>query len=128
MAIDSVPGTILLLALIGLPIPAFSTEIPVVNGVLGSCSANFTVSDTAKKPIYDAKIDVVIHYGFLGLHKTELHVGTNSDGKARVAGLPERPKKPLEFDITKGTLSKTVLHDPFEKCDANLEVTLGDGK
>lgn len=114
----------LLLFLGGVMLAAQELEVPVVDGHIGACSATFTVMDNGKRPIYNAKIDVVIHYGFLGLHKTALQVGTNSDGKARVAGLPERVKKPLEFFITSGRLSKTVLVDPSVKCDANFEVTL----
>ncbi len=102
-------------------------EIPSINGSVGSCSALFTVTDAAKKPIYDAKINVVIRYGFGGLHKTELQVGTNSDGKAKVIGLPEKSKKALEFRIRSGDLSKTVLINPSEKCESSVEVVL-DGK
>jgi hypothetical protein len=113
------------LILAGALIAAQSPEVPVVDGHIGACSATFTVTDSQKKPVYDAKIDVAVRYGFAGLHKTELQVGTNSDGKARVAGLPERVKKPLEFVITKGSISKTVLVDPSKKCDGTIEVTLG---
>ena len=85
------------------------------------------MTDAAKKPIYDAKINVVIRYGFGGLHKTELQVGTNSDGKAKVIGLPEKSKKALEFRIRSGDLSKTVMVNPSEKCASSVEVVL-DGK
>lgn len=118
-------GGACLLILAGALIAAQKPEVPVVDGHVGACSATFTVTDSGKKPVYDAKINVVIRYGFAGLHKTELQVGTNSDGKARVAGLPERVKKPLEFVITKGELSKTIQVDPAAKCDGNFEVTLG---
>ena len=104
---------------------AGDAQVPVVDGHLGSCSVVFTVLDKDKKPVYDAKIDVVVRYGLMGLHKSELEVGTNSDGKAKVAGLPERSKKPLEFQVTHGTLSKTVQHDPSKKCEASIEVILG---
>lgn len=98
--------------------------IPSVNGSVGTCSALFTVLDASKKPIYDAKINVTIRYGFAGLHKTALQVGTNSDGKARVIGLPEKAKKPLEFRIHSGELSKTVMIDSSEKCESSVEVVL----
>jgi hypothetical protein len=100
-------------------------EVPVINGMVGSCSANFTVTDSEKKPIYNAKINVIIRYGFLGLHKSELQIGTNSEGRARVTGLPDKVKKPLEFRISSGSLSKTVLVNPTEKCDSSVEVVLG---
>jgi hypothetical protein len=100
-------------------------EVPEINGRVGSCSANFTVTDSEKKPIYNAKIEVVIRYGALGLHKTDLQVGTNSDGKARVIGLPEKTKKPLDFRITSGEIIKIVAHDPTAKCNATIDVVLG---
>jgi len=99
-------------------------EVPVVDGALGSCKADFTVKDEAGKPIYNAKIHITIKYGFLSKRKTELEVGTNSDGKARVTGLPELPKRPLEFQIKSGTVSKSVTDDPSETCNAVYEVTL----
>jgi hypothetical protein len=100
-------------------------EVPVINGMVGSCSANFTVLDAGKKPIYNAKIEVVIRHGFAGIRKSELQVGTNSEGKARVIGLPEKAKKALEFTVSSGSLSKTVLLNPQEKCTASVEVVLG---
>jgi hypothetical protein len=100
-------------------------EVPVINGMAGSCSANFTVTDSAKNPIYNAKIEVTLRYGFVGMRKSELQIGTNSDGKARVTGLPEKVKKPLEFRVSSGDLSKTVQVNPTEKCDSSVEVVLG---
>jgi len=51
--------------------------------------------------------------------------GTNSDGKARVIGLPDKVRKALEFQITNGSLSKTIMHNPSTKCGATIEVDLG---
>jgi hypothetical protein len=99
-------------------------EIPVVDGGLGSCRADFTVKDEAGKPIYNAKVNVTIKSGFLNRKKTELEVGTNSNGKARVTGLPDLPKKPLEFQIKSGTVSKAITDDPSTNCTAVYEVTL----
>jgi hypothetical protein len=104
--------------------PAQPPEIPVVDGGLGACRADFTVKDGAGKPLYDAKVHVVIKYGFFSMRKTELEVGTNSDGKARVTGLPSMPKKPLEFSIKSGTVSTTVTDDPSNNCNAVFNVTL----
>jgi hypothetical protein len=99
-------------------------EVPVVDGALGSCKADFTVKDEAGKPIYNAKIHITLKYGFLNKRKTELEVGTNSDGKARVTGLPNLPKRPLEFEIKSGTVSKAVTDDPATTCNAVYEVIL----
>ena len=99
-------------------------EIPVVDGGLGSCSADFTVKDGSGKPLYDAKVHVILKYGFFSKRKTDLEVGTNSDGKARVTGLPTMPKKPLEFSIKSGTVITTVTDDPSNNCNATFDVTL----
>lgn len=99
-------------------------DIPSVDGGVGACTADFTVHDDASKPIYNAKINVTLHYGFMNLRKTELQVGTNSDGKARFTGLPNFPKKPLEFTIASGTVSKTITDDPSNNCNGTFDVTL----
>jgi hypothetical protein len=101
-----------------------SPQVPVVDGGLGSCRADFQVKDEVGKPIYNANIKVTIKYGFFSVRKTVLEIGTNSDGRARFTGLPDMPKKPLEFEIKSGTVSKLVTDDPSTNCNANFEVTL----
>ena len=101
-----------------------SPDVPVVDGGIGPCGADFHVTDDAGKSIYNAKIHVTLKYGFFNVRKTELEVGTNSDGKARFTGLPETPKKPLEFEIKSGTISKSVTDDPSTNCSATYDVTL----
>src|SRR5215470_14904608 len=103
---------------------AQAPQIPVVDGALGSCRADFTVKDGSDKPVYNAKIHVLIRYGFFSKRKTDLEVGTNSDGKASVTGLPNMPKRPLEFSIKSGTVEKTVTDDPSDNCNAKFDVTL----
>jgi hypothetical protein len=100
-------------------------EIPTVDGHLGACSTIFTVLDNENKPVYNAKIMVDIRYGFLGVRKMSLEVGTNSNGKARVAGLPENSKNPLVFEIASGRFSKKTLVDVAAKCKDSVEVKLG---
>jgi 1-acyl-sn-glycerol-3-phosphate acyltransferase len=117
-------GPALLLILFGGLLAAQSAQVPVVDGALGSCRADFTVKDGSDKPIYNAKIHVLIKYGFFSKRKTELEVGTNSDGKAGVTGLPNAPKRPLEFTIRSGTVEKTVTDDPSDNCNAKFDVTL----
>jgi hypothetical protein len=117
-------GSILFLGLYGGLLAANSSEVPVVDGGLGSCRADFTVKDGSGKPLYNAKIHVIIKHGFFSKRKTELEVGTNSDGKASVTGLPSSPKKPLEFSIKSGTVETTVTDDPSDKCNATFDVTL----
>ena len=117
-------GAVLFLFLRGGLLAAQAPQIPVVDGGLGSCRADFTVKDGSDKPIYNAKIHVLIKYGFLSKRKTELEVGTNSDGKANVTGLPNLPRRPLEFSIKSGTVEKAVTDDPSENCNAKFDVTL----
>jgi len=114
----------LFLFLCGGLLVAQAPQIPVVEGNLGTCRADFVVKDGADKAIYNAKIHVTIKYGFLSKRKTELEVGTNSDGKASVAGLPNMPKKPLEFTVKSGTVTKNITDDPSDNCNAKFDVTL----
>src|SRR5947209_14259644 len=93
------PCALLVFILNGGPTTADSPEVPVVDAGLGSCRADFTVKDGSDKPLYNAKISLTIRYGFLNKRKSEVEVGTNSDGKARVTGLPNLPKRPLDFLI-----------------------------
>jgi hypothetical protein len=101
-----------------------STEVPVVDGGIGSCRADFTVKDEAGKPVYNATIKVTLRYGIFNKRKMDLEIGTNSDGKARIIGLPDSPKKPLEFQIKSGTIGKSVEDDPSTNCNAVYDVTL----
>jgi hypothetical protein len=100
--------------------------VPVVKADVGPCSADFTVTDSESKPVYDAKIQVRVRYGFMSKRKTDLEVGTNSNGKARIEGLPEKAKKPLEFRVRHGKSSKSVAQDPASDCHANFAVVLGE--
>jgi outer membrane lipoprotein-sorting protein len=107
--------------------PGFADDQPkiaTVDAGIGSCKANFVVKDGAGKPIYNSKISVLIKYGFMNLRQTDLQAYTNVDGQARFTGLPNFSKKPLEFNVSSGTVSKTVTDDPVEKCDAAFDVTL----
>jgi len=115
---------ILVLVPLGGAFAADSPEVPVVDAGLGSCRADFLVKDSAGKPIFNTKVSLIIKYGFLNKRKTQVEVGTNSDGKARVTGLPNLPKKPLEFFIKSGTVSTTVTDDPETNCNAVFEITL----
>src|SRR6266702_4911898 len=117
-------SAILVFALWGARVTADSPEVPVVDAGLGYCRADFIVKDGAGKPIFNAKISVTIKYGFLNKRKSELEIGTNSDGKARFTGLPDLPKKPLEFSIKSGNVSTTVTDDPSTDCNAVFNVTL----
>lgn len=81
------------------------------------------MKDGAGKPLYNAKINITIKYGFMNTRKAQLEAPTNTNGQARFTGLPNFSKKPLEFVITSGTVSKTVTDDPATNCNAAYNVT-----
>ena len=85
------------LAICGATTTANPADIPSVDGGVGSCRADFTVKDGAAKPIYNAQIEVLLRYGFMNMRKTDLQVGTDSDGKARFTGLPQLPEEAPRF-------------------------------
>jgi hypothetical protein len=101
-------------------------DVPSVSAGLGPCSADFIVVDASNKPVFDAKIHTAVKYGFMSKRDTDLEVGTNSDGKARIEGLPEKLKKPpMEFTIRSGDVTKTATNDPAANCHPTFTVTMG---
>jgi hypothetical protein len=103
---------------------AASHTVPVIDGAIGACSANFTVTDDNAAPVYDAKIRVHIAYGFMYMRKMDLEVGTNIDGKARFTGLPARTKDGLAFQASKADRAGTAFADPSTSCKADLTLVL----
>jgi hypothetical protein len=123
--------TVFLLAIFSLPAlpaqtaaPVDPKTIPVIDGGIGPCSADFTVNDAAGAPAYDAKIQVHIAYRFMSLHKLDLEVGTNAAGKARFTGLPEKPKQGLFFRAIKQDQEASAFDDPAKTCNAEFTITL----
>jgi hypothetical protein len=98
--------------------------VPVVDGGAGPCSAEFTVTDSAGAPIYDAKIRVHIAYRFMSAHKLDLEVGTNAEGKAHFEGLPNKLKRGLTFYATHDSQEGPAFDDPTTTCKAQLTITL----
>jgi len=120
------PMKTLLLALL-LAAPAQTPDprsIPVIDGALGPCTADFTVTGTDNKPIYLAKIKVHIAYGFMNARKLDLEVSTNVDGKARFTGLPDRIKRGLFFEASEGERAGNAFDDPSTTCKAQFPITL----
>ena len=102
-----------------------SHSIPSVDGAVGPCSADFTITDTDNKPVYAAKVKIHIAYGFGSFHKLDLEVGTNVDGKARFTGLPNRLKKGgLFFQASESDRTGDAFDDPSKTCQAQFTVTL----
>jgi hypothetical protein len=104
--------------------PVDPKTIPVIDGGLGPCSADFTINDPTGAPVYNAKIRVHIAYRFMSLHKLDLEVGTNAAGKARFTGLPDRTKQGLFFQASEGAREASAFVDPAKTCKAELTITL----
>ena len=99
-------------------------SIPVIDGGLGSCSADFTITDRAGAPVYAATIQVHITYGFLSAHKLDLQAGTNAAGKARFTGLPGVTKHGLFFHASEGEREASAFDDPAVTCKAEFTLAL----
>jgi hypothetical protein len=98
--------------------------VPVIDGGIGPCSADFTVTDATGSPVYDAKVRVHIAYRFMSFHKLDLEVGTNAAGKARFTGLPDKTKQGLRFQASEGSREGSAFDDPTKTCKAELTVVL----
>ena len=99
-------------------------SIPAIDGGIGPCTADFTITDADGKPVYAAQIKVHIAYGFAGAHKLDLQVGTNADGKARFTGLPNRVKRGLFFEASQADRLGNAFDDPSATCKALFTVAL----
>jgi hypothetical protein len=102
-----------------------AATIAVVDGGAGPCTVEFTVTDPDSKPVYAAQISTHVAYGFMGLHKLDLTVYTNSDGKAKFAGLPSKVQKPpLVFQASKDKETGTAAYNPAAECQAKHDIVL----
>lgn len=101
-----------------------SNTIPVIDGGVGPCSADFTITDDAAKPVYAATIKVHIAYGFMYMRKLDLQVGTNVAGKARFTGLPDRTKEGLFFRASQGGREGSAFDDTAKTCNAQFTIQL----
>lgn len=98
--------------------------VPVLDGGIGSCSADVTVTDANGAPVYAATVKVHIAYGFANARKLDLQLGTNVDGKARFTGLPDKIKHGLYFHATQGDREGEAFDDPTNTCKAQLPITI----
>lgn len=113
-----------IVALAQQPAQAPTPEIATLKAALGGiCSADFTVKDADSKPVYGAIIHVRVRYGAFGIKRADLEVGTNSDGKARIEGLPDKAK-PLSYEIKKADKKASVEQAVATACQAKYEVSL----
>jgi len=106
---------------------ADAKKVPVVDGGAGPCSVEFTVTDGKGHPIYAANIKVHVAYGFMGTHRLDLQVGTNYDGKARFAGLPNKVKGgTLYFQASQGKQIGSAFYDPTKICTASEDIAIAE--
>jgi hypothetical protein len=129
---------VLILAIFSFPVPSHAApplaqqaeqkpdpkSIAEVDAGLGPCTADFTITDDANAPIYAANIRVHITYGFMNLHKFDLTVGTNADGKARFIGLPATSKQGLFFRASEGDREGSAFDDPAKTCKTQFTIVL----
>jgi hypothetical protein len=100
-------------------------EVPVIDGGVGPCSVEFTVTDANAKPQYAATVKVRIAYGFAGVRKLNLEAGTNVNGKVKFKGLPVRVHNPpLEFTAVKDELTGAASYNPATECEAKHDIVL----
>ena len=125
-------GTVMIIATIALAAVALvqqpaaeapEPDLAVISARLGGCAADFTVKDADDQPVYAAIVHVRIRYGFLGIKRMDLEVGTDSAGHARVEGLPDKVK-PLTYDIQKADKKALVEQTHLSDCQATYEVSL----
>lgn len=115
------------IALIGCTALAQSPDpksVPVIDGGIGSCSADFTINDAAGAAVYNARIKVHIAYGFGSFHKLDLEVSTNAEGKARFTGLPNKLKRELTFQASEADRTAEVQDDTTKTCQAQFTLAL----
>jgi hypothetical protein len=109
--------------------PQQADDVPATDGGSGPCSVEFTVTDSDAKPVYAARIDVHLAYGFAGAHKLDMGVYTNAQGKARFTGLPAKVRKPpIEFRAKKDDLIGLATMDPAAECQAKHDIVLAKAK
>ena len=104
-------------------------DVTVIDGGAGPCSVQFTVTDADAKPQYGATVKVHITYGFAGIRKLDLEVGTNVNGKVKFKGLPEKVHNPpLQFNASKDQLTGMATYNPASECQAMHDIVLDKPK
>jgi len=103
-----------------------ANPVPVISGDLGECTADFTVTGTKFHPLYNAKLEVEIRYGFVFNDTATTEIYTNVDGKARVEGLPASSKRPLAFTASYEGRKTVVIVDPEQKCHGSYKAIVTD--
>jgi len=84
-------ASLLLLSQTSTPVPnakAFPVAVPVIDGGIGSCSADVTVTDASGAPVYAANVTVHIAYGFMNIRKLDLELGTKPTARPASPACP----------------------------------------
>jgi len=95
-----------------------------ISAELGTCSALITVTGADSKPIYNAKVTTRIRYGLMGAKKLDLETYTSANGQVKISKLPELPKKPVFFYVSKDDKMEIVEFKPDVHCQATFDVKL----
>jgi hypothetical protein len=98
--------------------------VPSIDGGIGPCTADFIITDASGAPVYAAKVNVHIAYGFASIRKLDLQIGTNIDGKGRFTGLPDHIKHGIYFHASEGNRVGEAFDDPANTCKAQFTITL----
>src|SRR5205085_11821804 len=111
-----------------------------IDGGLGRCSLEVTVTTPDGKPAAAASVKVHIAYGFGGFHKLDLEAGANADGKVKFTGLPSSVRRPpLVFHASSSRPSNVTSNaedqligraevDPATECHATRGIALAKPK
>lgn len=99
-------------------------DVPFIDAEAGPCSVELTVMDGTDDPVYAATIRVRVSYGFLGVRRIDLEIGTNAEGKAKFVGLPQDGERVLYFRATKGRLKGVAVHSTAQNCEARHLIVL----
>jgi hypothetical protein len=59
----------------------------------------------------------------MSVKRMDIEVGTNSEGKARLEGLPEKAK-PIVYDVEKDMKTGSARQDVATTCQAAFDITL----
>jgi hypothetical protein len=104
--------------------PEKAPDITLMKAALGgSCSADFSIKGADGKPVYAAMVHVKVRYGFAGVKRADLEVGTSSEGKARIEGLPDKAR-PMTYEIAKDEKKAEVTQDVSSTCHATFDVVM----
>ena len=95
-----------------------------ISADLGGCSALITVTGPDAKPVFNAKVSTRIRYGLFAAKKLDLEVYTSASGQVKIVGVPESPKRPIIFQISKGQRQETLEFKPESNCHADFNVRL----